>query len=491
MAQIISADYLVVGAGAMGMAFVDTLLSDSQATAAIVDRYHSPGGHWNLAYPFVRLHQPSSFYGVNSKPLGRGAIDKVGWNKGLQELATSDEVCTYYRQVLEDDFLPSGRVQYFPNCEYECDGAFRSLVTDKVFRVTEATRVVDATYLQVVVPAMRRPSYEVSGVHCITPNDLAKISRPFSNYTIVGAGKTGIDACLWLLKAGVQPSHITWIMPRDSWLLDRAAFQTGEDFVARNRGFIKNQAEAVMAADSVEDLFRRLEKCGHLLRLSHKVWPKMYRCATVSLAEFEQLKSIESIVRMGRVKSISSAQIVLEGGVLASKHDTLYVDCSAEGLTQATPVPVFNGNKITLQSVRQCQQVFSAAFIAHVEAAYDDEKVKNALCQPIPHPNDWLDWLRASMLNQQNALRWNEDPKLVKWLRGARLDWFGKLQSAVHGPIEPGSKEQAALASLAQTLIKKLERLLTDLPNEPAEEEETMQNATPSSRKRAKLARLA
>lgn len=114
MAQIISVDYLVVGAGAMGMAFVDTLLSDTQATAAIVDRYHRPGGHWNLAYPFVRLHQPSSFYGVNSKTLGRGAIDKVGWNKGLQELATCDEISTYYSQAMEDHFLPSGRVQYFP-----------------------------------------------------------------------------------------------------------------------------------------------------------------------------------------------------------------------------------------------------------------------------------------------------------------------------------------------------------------------------------------
>lgn len=492
MAQTISADYLVVGAGAMGMAFVDTLLSDTQATVAIVDRYHRPGGHWNLAYPFVRLHQPSSFYGVNSKPLGRGTIDKVGWNKGLQELATSDQIDTYYSQVLDDTFLPSERVQYFPNCEYEGDGEFHSLVTGKAFRVTRATPVVDATYLQVVVPAMRRPSYEVNGTQCITPNDLVKISRPFNNYTIVGAGKTGIDACLWLLKAGVQPSQMTWIMPRDSWLLDRAAFQTGEEFVERNRAFIQNQAEAVMGADSVEDLFLRLEKCGHLLRLSDKVWPKMYHCATVSVAEFEQLKGIENVVRMGRVKSISLGQIVLDDGILATDQDTLYIDCSAEGLTKATPVPVFNGNKITLQSVRQCQQVFSAAFIAHVEAAYDDEKVKNALCQPIPHPNDWLDWLRVSMLNQQNALRWNQEPGLVEWLRSSRLDWFGKLQSAAHGHIEPGSEEQATLVSMVQMVIKKLEQLLAEIPIGPAvEEREKVQDVDASSRQRAKLARLA
>jgi len=462
---MISVDYLVIGAGAMGMAFVDTLLSDTQATAAIVDRYHRPGGHWNLAYPYVRLHQPSAFYGVNSKTLGRGQIDKVGWNKGLNELATSDEVCAYYSQLLDDSFLPSGRVQYFPKSEHEGDGRFHSLVSGEVFCVTEATRVVDATYMRVVVPSMRRHPYEVTGAECITPNDLVKISRPFSNYTVVGAGKTGIDACLWLLKAGVQASWITWIMPRDAWLLDRAAFQPGAEFVARNRAFVKDQAEATMAASSVEDLFLRLEKCGHLLRLSDKVWPKMYRCGTVSIAEFEQLKTIENVVRMGRVKSITSEQIVLESGSIASVPDTLYVDCSADGLAKGTPVPVFSGNKITLQSVRQCQQVFSAALIAHVEAAYDDEQVKNELCQPIPHPNDSFDWLTITMLNHQNTLRWSREPALVKWLESARLNWFSTLQAAVRGNVELGPKEQVELMSQVQALADKLEQLLAEMPH--------------------------
>lgn len=99
----IEADYLVVGAGAMGMAFTDTLLSEtseSQARVVLVDRNHQPGGHWTVAYPFVRLHQPSAFYGVNSLPLGSGAIDDFGWNEGLYELATAAEVCAYYSHVL-------------------------------------------------------------------------------------------------------------------------------------------------------------------------------------------------------------------------------------------------------------------------------------------------------------------------------------------------------------------------------------------------------
>src|SRR5262245_52072374 len=56
----IEADYLVIGAAATAMAFVDTLLRETaDATVVMVDRGHHPGGHWNDAYPFVRLHQPS------------------------------------------------------------------------------------------------------------------------------------------------------------------------------------------------------------------------------------------------------------------------------------------------------------------------------------------------------------------------------------------------------------------------------------------------
>jgi len=66
----IETDYLVIGAGAMAMAFVDTLLKETNARIVMVDRHDRAGGHWNDAYPFVRLHQPSTCYGVNSRELG-------------------------------------------------------------------------------------------------------------------------------------------------------------------------------------------------------------------------------------------------------------------------------------------------------------------------------------------------------------------------------------------------------------------------------------
>ena len=100
-------DYLVVGAGAAGMAFTDALLTHSDATITLVDRRHAPGGHWVDAYPYVRLHQPSAFYGVDSVPLGLDAVDATGSNAGFYERAGADELRAYFARVMERHFLPT------------------------------------------------------------------------------------------------------------------------------------------------------------------------------------------------------------------------------------------------------------------------------------------------------------------------------------------------------------------------------------------------
>jgi hypothetical protein len=110
-------DYLVKGCGAAAMAFVDVMLAKTDATFTMVDKRHAPGGHWNDAYPFVRLHQPSDYYGVASRPLGRGNKDNVGFNQGLHELASGCEVTDYLHQVMCNTFLASGRVKFHPMSE--------------------------------------------------------------------------------------------------------------------------------------------------------------------------------------------------------------------------------------------------------------------------------------------------------------------------------------------------------------------------------------
>ena len=118
-------------------------------------------------------------------------------------------------------------------------------------------------------------------------------------------------------------------------------------------------------------------------------------------------------MRKGRVERIEPDRLTLTDGSVALSGRVLHVDCSADGLERRPPVPVFNGDRITLQSVRTCQQVFSAAFIAHVEASYPDNRVRNELCTPVPHPDSHLDWLRTTLSNGMNQARWGQDPELL------------------------------------------------------------------------------
>jgi len=83
MTTMLDVDYLVVGAGAMGMAFTDALVDHADVRVAMVDRRHGVGGHWLAAYPFVRLHQSSTFYGVASTVLGGGRVQTHGPEAGL------------------------------------------------------------------------------------------------------------------------------------------------------------------------------------------------------------------------------------------------------------------------------------------------------------------------------------------------------------------------------------------------------------------------
>ena len=216
-------------------------------------------------------------------------------------------------------------------------------------------------------------------------------------------------------------------MPRDSWLLDRETMQPGSLFADKLKASFTAQLRAINDAASVQDLFAHLENAGVLLRIDPAIRPAMYRCATVTRLELEQLRRITDVVRMGHLLAIEADRMVLDGGTVGVGGDELYIDCTADGAEKRPATPIFDAGGITLQSVRGCQQIFSAALIAHVEAAYPDDAVKNQLCVPLPHPDTDLDWLRLAQADYSNQLRWFDDPNLMSWLAAARLDLFGHL----------------------------------------------------------------
>ncbi len=441
--EALDADYLVVGSGAVGMAFADVILNETDANIVVVDLHDRPGGHWNDAYPFVRLHQPSALYGVNSRALGHGTKDATGLNAGLDELATGAEILSYFEQVMQQQFMPTGRVAYLPRCQYEQrDGehTFTSLVSGRMKRVNVHRKLVDTRYFDVQVPSTHQRPFDVApGLRCVPLNDLPGIAQPPSGFVVVGAGKTGMDACLWLLAHGVDPDTIRWIMPRDAWLLDRAQFQSGQPESALRVAV--EQMEAAAAAKSLADLFTRLEAGGHLLRLDPGIEPTQYRCATVTRAELEQLRRIRHIVRLGRVQRIESERIVLEQGSVPADPGWLYVDCSARAFRNRDVPPIFNGGTVMPQVVRACTSTFSAALVAHVEVAFGSDAEKNAMCAPVPLPEHPVDWLRMAVVAMANQQRWSHDPGVRAWLAASRLD---------HMASDGSTADEAEMSSLRQ-----------------------------------------
>jgi NAD(P)-binding Rossmann-like domain len=434
----IETDYLVIGSGAVGLAFVDTLVTETQAHVTLIDRHGKPGGHWNDAYAFVNLHQPSAFYGVNSLELGSRRKDTHGSNRGLYELASGPDLCGYFDRVMNQQLLPSGRVDYHPLCNHLGDGQFESLLSGQRTQVTVRKKLVDATYYSPPVPSTHKPQFSVAaGVRLVPPNALPQLwqhpgdASPPQRYVVLGAGKTAMDACVWLISAGANPETIHWVVPRDSWLVNRITTQPAPEFFFDTIGGQAQQMEAFAQATSLDDLFLRLEACGFLTRIDPTRQPGMFHFATVAPGEVDVLRRIHNVIRKGRVQSIEHDRLVLDGGTEPMPANTLYIDCTASAV-EARPVqPIFQPDKIVLQVVRVPLPTFSAALIAYVEAHYEGDAKKNSLCASVPFPNRLRDYPRTVLVSMSNQAQWAQDKTLRNWIRDSRLDGFGKLMTSV------------------------------------------------------------
>lgn len=453
-AKTIETDYLVVGAGASGMAFTDALIAACDATVVMVDRRHAPGGHWHDAYPFVRLHQPSAYYGTNALPLGSETIDRDGTNRGFYERAGAPEICAYYDRVMQQHLLPSGRVRYFPMCEVIGDFAFVSRLSGERYEVKVRKRRVDARYLEPRVPSTFKPPFEVaSDARCVAVNDLVRVVDQADGYTIVGAGKTAIDACLWLLEIGVAADAIRWIKPREAWLVNRAYAQGGELVASLFEG-ISLQVEAAAQADSVSNLFDRLNASRQLLRIDEDVAPTMYKGATVSEFELEQLRKIADVVRRGHVRRIERDAIVFDDGAIPTTPGTVHVHCAAPGLNCAPAVPMFTDERVTLQPIRTGLIPFNAALVGFVEASVEDTAAKNWLCPPNRLPDTAIDWIPGTLTGLNADYRWSKDASITDWLERARLNPSRGLRQHMDEP-----RAQQAAKRYTQNIRAALDRL--------------------------------
>jgi hypothetical protein len=419
----LTTDYLVVGGGATGMAFTDALIDHADVHVTLVDRRHAAGGHWQDAYPFVQLHQASQFYGVASTLLGTSAVQDEGPEAGLQERARRAEIQDYYDAVLHRRFLGSGRVTFLDGSEYQSDGAAHfvtSLVSGERVGVDVRRRVVDATYLSPTIPATTVPPFGVAGgARVVAVNELASLAEVPKRFVIVGSGKTATDAVVWLLTRGVPPDRITWIRSREPWMLNRAVVQPDPAVAI---GLAADTMAAAAEAESLDDLFLRLEAAKVMLRIDARTMPSMAKAPTLGAWELDLLRTVERVVRLGHVKHVTEGEIVLDRGAVALEPGSLVIHCAASGLRYPPMVPLWQEDKIRLQTIRAGFPCFCAALAGFVEATRDDDRERNRLCPPNVFGDTPAMWAQMQVRGALATRAFGAEPDIDSWANGCALN---------------------------------------------------------------------
>ncbi len=451
-------DYLVIGAGAVGMAFTDTLLDeDPDCHITIVDKHAKPGGHWNDAYSFVTLHQPSATYGVNSMELCTNRVDTHGHNAGMYPLAKHAEILAYYEQLMNERFLPSGRVTYLPLSEYHEGHTVKGILSGETRQVKVRRKLVDGTYFQTSVPSTHKPAFEIAdGTPFTIPGELPGLWKNADNlpehFVILGAGKTAMDTAVWLLEAGVAADRIGWVRPRDSWMFNRKFLQPAEHHLDRLVDFQRRQMRAAAASENGDEMFAKLGDEGLMLRIDPETKPEMFHFAVISEGEIEMLRGIKQVYRRGRVTRIEPGKMHFASESVDVPARTMFIDCTASAVpfdARNNHRPFFDGDTITLQLAQAPFVPYSASLAAFLEANFETDDEKNALTPPAPltdtpstYPAAFLSNLRSTGLLSQNE-------KTNAFNARSRLHPTGP---AVAKMMAEGSPKLAAIADIGQVV---------------------------------------
>ena len=348
----------------------------------MVDRRDAPGGHWQDAYPYVRLHQPSAFYGVSSVPLGQDAIDAVGLNAGFYELAGPDELRAYYERVMNRHFLPTGRVRYFPNCEYVGEHRFISRVaerrgkcactaswsTRRISRAPSRRRIRPRSRWQTAFAASLQGRYS----HQRPPRALRDHRRgqdgPRRRHVALRARCSRVGDLL------DQTAGSLVVEPQVSAAVHHAR--------RTSIGAPRSRLRPSPSATSVADLVARLESEAIFVRVDPDVTPTMFRGAVVSEPELALLRQINDVVRLGRVRRIEKGAIVLDEGRVPTSERTLHVHCASRALARRPLRRIFEAKRVTVQPVLWGFACYQFAMLGVVEATIESDEEKNRFVHP-------------------------------------------------------------------------------------------------------------
>jgi len=458
--MMLSCDYLIVGAGAASLAFIDTLITEHPSSKIIlVDQKDAPGGQWNDAYGFVQLHQPSFLYGVASRQL------EGSWLKLLitkfqmfySNRATKWEILRHY-QTFVDDKVAAGQLEFYPRCCYnfgDDDNAthkFVALDGTATYEVDVKIKFINGILGECQVPTQTPLPFPVDEeINVMTSDDIyneytktnAYISKNTRrHYVVLGMGKTGMDIVVYLQRTmKIDPSQISWVVPNDVWMITRESSTAPETWPMY---LLKNDCNFDEAA-------LHLEREGKFVRLDEKKYikPTKFRFPIIGKDELWYMRQVPTVIRRGRTTMIRQldGEIVVEFGSdrnldwippHASGEDVVFVHCVSPG--------PFNGN--------------------NPEAVFVSDRELNAYpiqMPSIPASMSMLAYLEASRLNDTLDLEFGrtllqaKQGHMVKSLDSCTATANDVLNEFIqpmnfHGELSP-KKKLNAIVNLAMFLV--------------------------------------
>lgn len=392
---LLECDYLIVGAGATPLAFLDTLLLElPQAKVILIDKKNIPGGHWVDAYGYVRLHQPSVVYGLESRQLEGNWLKCILTNFALPWAyrSTKTEILEYFGSFVNDK-VASKQVEFYPNCVYDFkeasnlkstsntkdDGIHRFSSVDGTvsYKVKVRSKLVDGTRGECIIPHDTPPQFPVDeGICILTPNQIydaieandASILHKDKQFVVLGAGKTGMDCIVYLQSVmNIDPSKIAWIISQDVWMLKSSPW-IWPQYVAKHAG---DKLQAAL----------ELEEKGAFTRLDESITPSTFRYPVVQSHHLQLLRKVKTVIRRGRATAIRcSKQGVATTIEFGSDHapwqvpfeDCVFIHATSPGPFnfKDTSEPIFaSSQKMTLDYLFAPPISFNNSCLAKLEAA--------------------------------------------------------------------------------------------------------------------------
>jgi len=393
MIKELECDYLIVGAGAAPLAFVDTLLTElPDAKVIMIDKKGAPGGHWVDAYGYVRLHQPSIVYGIASRQLEGNWLKlmltkfQLPWT----HRASKTEILKYFGDYVADK-VAAKQLDFYGNTVYDFEKEinekegihyFSSVDGSTAYKVKVNSKLVDGTRGECIIPHENPLEIPVDkGVCVLTPNQLydkyqVKDKRNAmlkDKYVVIGAGKTGADCVVYLQKVmKVDPANIAWIISQDVWMFNGGSSGTPYDWPRTLVECENDSAKAALA----------LEKKGSFVRLDENYEPTVFRFPVIQPDELKLLRKVKTVIRRGRATAIRQnygSKVTVEFGndhspweAFAPTESCVFLHAASPGPfnDKNTSEPMFkNSKKMTLDLLFPPPVSFSMSMVAKIESA--------------------------------------------------------------------------------------------------------------------------